>query len=102
MVQETIDAIRQAEQAAELKELEAGRAADQLIADAKAQAASMKADLTRQAREKAAQTEAAAKARADQIMEDAGQAQDQELEALRSAVTDKSDQAVKAVLAGLL
>lgn len=102
MVQETIDTIRQAEQAAEQREMEAGREAEQIIADAKAQAASIKTDLTRQAREKAAQTEAAAKARADQIMVDAEQAQDQELGALRSAVTDKSDQAVKAVLAELL
>ena len=102
MVQETIDAIRQAEKTAEQREMEAGREAEQIIADAKAQAASMKADLTRQAREKAVQAEAAAKTQADQIMEDADQAQDQELGALRSAVTDKSDQAVKAVLAELL
>lgn len=102
MVKETIDSIRQAEQAAEQRETDAGREAEQIITAAEAQAASLKSDLTRQAREKAAQTEAAAKARADQIMEEAGQAQDQELEALRSAVTGKSDQAVKAVLAGLL
>lgn len=102
MVKETIDAIRQAEQAAEQRETDAGRAAEQIAAEAKAQAGLIKSDLTRQARERAAQTEAAAQVRADQIMEEAGHAQERELEALRSSVTDKSDQAVKAVLAGLL
>ena len=56
----------------------------------------------RQAREKAVQTENAAKAQADRIMADAEQAEGAELESLRSAVTEKSDQAVKAVLAELL
>lgn len=79
-----------------------GQQAEEIIAEARSGAAAQKSELIRQAREKAVQTENAAKAQADRITADAEQAEGAELESLRSAVTEKSDQAVKAVLAELL
>ena len=67
LAQEIIDAIRQAEQAAEQREAQAGQQAEEIIAEARSGAAAQKSELIRQAREKAVQTENAAKAQADRI-----------------------------------
>ena len=52
LAQETIDAIRQAETAAEAAEKEAVKEAEAIVAEAKAQAAQMKAAMTKSARER--------------------------------------------------
>ena len=52
MAQEIIDAIRQAEQAAEQREAQAGQQAEEIIAEARSGAAAQKSELIRQAREK--------------------------------------------------
>ena len=54
MAQETIDAIRQAEAAAEAAEKDAVKQAEAIVAEAKAQGVQLTADMTSAAREAAA------------------------------------------------
>lgn len=102
MAQETIDAIRQAEAAAEAAEKDAVKQAEEILAEAKAQGLQMKADMTRSAREAAARAEEDAKAQGEQMMQAAGTEEVKELENLRSAVAEKQQQAVKVILSELL
>ena len=102
MAQETIDAIRQAETAAEAAEKEAVKEAEAIVAEAKAQAAQMKAEMTKSAREAAVRAEEDAKAQGEQMMQAAGAEEVKELENLRSAVAAKQEQAVKVILSELL
>ena len=100
MAQETIDAIRQAETAAEAAEKEAVKEAEAIVA--KAQAAQMKAEMTKSAREGAMGAEEDAKAQSEQMMQAAGAEEGKDLEALQKAVAEKQQKAVEVILSELL
>ena len=102
LAQETIDAIRQAEAAAEAAEKDAVKQAEAIVAEAKAQGVQLKADMTSAAREAAVRAEEDAKAQGEQMMQAAGAEEVKELENLRSAVAAKQEQAVKVILSELL
>ena len=95
MAQETIDAIRQAETAAEAAEKEAVKEAEAIVAEAKAQAAQMKAEMTKSAREGAMGAEEDAKAQSEQMMQAAGAEEGKDLEALQKAVAEKHKRQLK-------
>ena len=80
MAQETIDAIRQAEAAAEATEKNAVKQAEAIVAEAKAQGVQLKADMTSAAREAAARAEEDAKAQGEQMMQAAQAEEVKELE----------------------
>lgn len=102
MAQETIDAIRKAEAAAEAAEKDASKEAEEIVVQARAQAAELKADMTRTAREAAARREEEARLKGEAMMQTALTEEVSELEALRSQVAGKQEQAVKQILAELL
>lgn len=102
MAQETIDAIRQAETAAEAAEKEAVKEAEAIVAEAKVQAAQMKAEMTKSAREGAVGAEEDAKAQSEQMMQAAGAEVGKDLEALQKAVAEKQQKAVEVILSELL
>ncbi|ANU46644.1 hypothetical protein ADH76_24245 [Enterocloster clostridioformis] len=102
LAQETIDAIRQAETAAEAAEKEAVKEAEAIVAEAKAQAAQMKAAMTKSARESAVGAEEDAKAQSEQMMQAAGAEEGKDLEALQKAVAEKQQKAVEVILSELL
>ena len=95
MAQETIDAIRQAETAAEAAEKEAVKEAEAIVAEAKAQAAQMKAEMTKSARESAVGAEEDAKAQSEQMMQAAGAEEGKDLEALQKAVVRNNKRQLK-------
>ena len=72
MAQETIDAIRKAEQAAEMREAEAAKQAEQIVAQS------------------------------EQMMQAAGAEEGKDLEALQKAVAEKQQKAVEVILSELL
>ncbi|MCC8027015.1 MAG: hypothetical protein LIP16_17165 [Clostridium sp.] len=102
MAQETIDAIRKAEAAAEAEEKDAAKAAEEIVAQARIQAAELKADMTRRAREAAAGREEDAKTQGEAMIQAARTEEVSELENLRSQVAGKQEQAVKLILSELL
>lgn len=102
LAQETIDAIRKAEAAAEAAEKDAVKEAEEIVVRARAQAAELIADMTRKARELAAVREADARTQGEAMMQTAQTEEVSELEALRSQVASKREQAVKQILAELL
>ena len=102
MAQETIDAIRQAEAAAEAAEKDAEKQAEAIVAEAKAQGLQLKADMTSDARKAAARAEEDAKAQGEQMMQAAEAEEVKVLETLRNAVAEKQQQAVKVILSELL
>lgn len=102
MAQETINAIRKAEAAAEAAEKEAVKVAEEIVVQARDQAAELKVDMTRTAREAAAEREKEARLKGEAMMQAAGTAEVSELEALRSQVAGKQEQAVKQILSLLL
>ena len=101
MAQETIDAIRQAETAAEAAEKEAVKEAEAIVAEAKAQAAQMKAEMTKSARE--AQWGRGG-CQGSERADDAGSRREEgkDLEALQKAVAEKQQKAVEVILSELL
>ena len=102
MAQETIDAIRQAETAAEAAEKEAVKEAEAIVAEAKAQAAQMKAEMTKSAREGAMGAEEDAKAQSERMMQAAGAEEGKDFLALQKAVAEKQQKAVEVILSELL
>ena len=102
MAQETIDAIRQAEAAAEAAEREAVKEAEAIVAKAKAQALQIKTEMTKSARDNAARAEEDARVQGEQMLAAAGAEEGKELEALRQAVAEKQHKAVDVILSELL
>jgi V/A-type H+-transporting ATPase subunit G/H len=72
------------------------------VAEAKAQAAQMKAAMTKSARESAVGAEEDAKAQSEQMMQAAGAEEGKDLEALQKAVAEKQQKAVEVILSELL
>ena len=95
LAQETIDAIRQAEAAAEAAEKDAVKQAEAIVAQ-------MKAEMTKSAREGAMGAEEDAKAQSEQMMQAAGAEEGKDLEALQKAVAEKQQKAVEVILSELL
>lgn len=102
MAQETIEAIRQAELAAEQTEKNVASEGDKIIAQAKAEAAETIMQLTKDAKEKAADALASAKKQSDSMMADALHLVEQELSTLRDAAKAKEPQAVQLILSELI
>lgn len=102
MAQETIDVIRQAEEAAEAAEKDAVKQAEAIVAEAKARGGQLRAEMASAAREAAARAEEDAKAQGEQMMQAAGTEELKELEVLRSLVAEKQEKAVRVILSELL
>lgn len=72
------------------------------MAEAKAKAAQLKAEMTRSAREKAANAEEEARAQGEQMLTEAGAEESRALQVLQDAVAQKQQKAVEVILTELL
>ena len=102
MAKETIDAVRQAELAAEQTEKAAVQEADRLVAQAKLDAKQAVADLTKSAKEKAQAELSAARRQGDELIAKAVAEVQQDCSRLRETAAAKDAEATTAILAELI
>lgn len=102
LAKEIIDAIRRAEEEAAALEQSAKDEAQEILCQAREEAAKNREEMTGAARQWAEKAAADAKDQAGQLTAQAQAAQAKELEDLKAAVEGKRAQAVKAVLSELL
>lgn len=102
MAQETIDAIRSAELAAEQKERETEAECERIIADAQIQGNEVYNKMIREAKEKARSVLEAAQRQGESLTADAMRQSEKEIEVLRKTSADKEQAAIQMILAELV
>ena len=101
MTSDTIDKVREAELAADKAEKDAQVQADQIVAGAENEAATLRADLVKTSREAAESAGKKAQEKTDGLLEEARKEAEKSIEELRSSVASGREKAVKAIIEDL-